>query len=63
MSAEARTEPSIVRFAARLPTQMPGQSRFAARSSTAIAIPDAGQSAAAYPGGIAVRRASLAAAK
>src|SRR6185295_451414 len=63
MSAAAKIEPSTVRLAARLPTQTPGHSRFPASSSAATAMPDPGQSAVAYPGGIAMARASFAAAK
>jgi len=63
MRAEAKSDPSIVKFAARLPIQIPGHSRFPASNSPASAIPDAGQTGVAYPGGMATRSASFAAAK
>ena len=47
ITAEAKSEPSIVRFAARLPTKTPGHSRRPPSISAASAMPDAGQIAVA----------------
>jgi len=47
ITTAARIDPSMVMFAAKLPTNTPGHSRFPPRSSAASAIPDPGQIAVA----------------
>jgi hypothetical protein len=43
MSVEEKSDASTVRFAARLPIKMPGQTRPPAMSSAASAMPEGGQ--------------------
>ena len=63
MTVEAMSDASMVRLARKLPTHTAGQRRLPARSIAATAIPEGGQMAVAYPGGIATSSESLAAAK
>ena len=63
MRTASSGEPSMVKLMSAAPSQTPGQRRVPHSNIAASAMPEGGQTAVAYPGGMAKTSESLAATK